>query len=195
MTSAACSICSRPVRTRAALLPARWAPRDITRSPRARTRFARNPAPGPPPLKPWPGPRGTWPRLTGTRGTGLGGQRGEEGPDVLDEQFGRFQRGEMATGLEVAPVHDVVGALGVAADGDVLGEDGHAGRHAGGNGPVARMHRLVVDIRRGARGPGEPVHADIGEHLVPRDRVLRQRVTRVGPLLELLRDPGKLPVR
>src|SRR5215471_1914854 len=140
MTSAACSICSRPVRTRAALLPARWAPRDITRSPRARTRFARNPAPGPPPLKPWPGPRGTWPRLTGTRRTRLGGQRREEGPDVLDEQFGRFQRGEMATGLEVAPVHDVVGALGVAADGDVLGEDGHAG----GNGPVARMHGLVL---------------------------------------------------
>src|SRR5690349_1793110 len=101
----------------------------------------------------------------------------------------------MATGLEVAPVHDVVGTLGVAADGDVLGEDGDTGRHTGGNGPVAGVHGLVVDVRRGARGSGEPVHADIGEHLVPRNRVLGQRVTGVGPLLELLHDPGKLPGR
>src|SRR5262249_44941933 len=45
----------------------------------------------------------------------------EEVADVLDKQAGRFERGEVAAGLEVPPVHDVVGLLGVAADGDVPG--------------------------------------------------------------------------
>ena len=58
------------------------------------------------------------------------------------------------------------------------------------------MHALVIDgVGRGAGRPCEPVHADVGEYLVPRDRVLGQRVAGVGPLLELLDDPCQLPGR
>ncbi len=66
-----------------------------------------------------------------------GWQGCEEGTDVLDEQAGGLQRGEMTAGVEVAPVHDVVGLFGVASDGDVLGEDGHPGGNFRWGGPVA----------------------------------------------------------
>src|SRR5262249_25246571 len=114
----------------------------------------------------------------------------EEIADVLDKQAGRFERGAVAAGLGVGPIHDGVGLLGVAADGDVLGEDGHAGRYPGRDRPVSRVHGLVVDVRGRAGGTGEPVHADVGEDLVPGDRVFWQRMAGAGPLLELLDDPG-----
>ena len=62
-------------------------------------------------------------------------------------------------------------------------------------------HRLpgldsVVDrVRRRRTGAGEPVQADVGQQLVPVDGLFRQLVDRVGPLGELLHDPGQLPDR
>jgi hypothetical protein len=63
------------------------------------------------------------------------GRRCQEGRDAKKARMswmsraGRFERGEVAAGVEVAPVHDVVGLLGVAADGHILGENGYPGGH------------------------------------------------------------------
>ena len=97
--------------------------------------------------------------------------------------------------VEVAPVHDVVGLLGVLTDGHVLGEAGHSGRHRARRRPLLRMHALVVEVRRGACGRGEPVDHHVGEDVVAVDRVLGQVVPGVRPLLELLHDPGELTDR
>src|ERR1022692_1702686 len=124
------------------------------------------------------------------RAFGSGGEGAEEGADVMDEEGWCFEGGEVAAGGEVAPVHDVVAAFGVAADGDVLGDNRYPGRHVAGGGPVLAVHGLVVEVGGGFGGRGEPVEAHVGEDRIARDRVLGQLVGGVGPLLELLHDPG-----
>jgi AhpD family alkylhydroperoxidase len=57
----------------------------------------------------------------------------EERPDVVDENGGLFQRGEVPAALVLGPVDDVERPLGDGADGrdDVVAEDGHPGRYGG----------------------------------------------------------------
>ena len=54
---------------------------------------------------------------------------------------------------------------------------------------------LVEELGGRRAGAGEPVEADVGEQLVAVDGVLGQLGRRVGPLLELLGDPGQLADR
>jgi hypothetical protein len=54
--------------------------------------------------------------------------------------------------------------------------------------------RLVVELRRGAGGPGQPVDRHVGEHLVAVHGVLGEAVA-AGPVPELLHDPGELAHR
>src|SRR5688572_8016027 len=77
----------------------------------------------------------------------------EELAYVADQQARRFHRGEVAAAVEVGPVDDGVAVLGVAADGDILGERGDAGRRGGPiRVPGAGVHVLVVHVRRGGAG-------------------------------------------
>lgn len=46
----------------------------------------------------------------------------EERAYVTDQERRRLQGGEVATALELGPVHDVVVTLGQPPDGDILGE-------------------------------------------------------------------------
>jgi hypothetical protein len=57
------------------------------------------------------------------------------------------------------------------------------------------MHVLVVHAGGGVRGAGEPVEHHVGEQVVAVHGVLGQLRRGVGPLLELLDDPGELPDR
>src|SRR5437588_10145990 len=92
-------------------------------------------------------------------------------------------------------MHDVVAALAVAADGDVLGEHRHAGRRrAGLLAPGPGVHVLVVQASRRCGRAGEPVEHHVGEHVVAVDGVLGQLRGGVGPLLELLHDPGAMEI-
>src|SRR5690242_20484316 len=54
-------------------------------------------------------------------------QATEKSTYIADEQIGRFHRREVAAAVEIRPVEDVVALLGIAADGHILGERGHAG--------------------------------------------------------------------
>src|SRR5260221_1386958 len=76
-------------------------------------------------------------------------QCAEERAYVADQQIGRFHGGEVAAAVELRPAHDVVAALAIAADGDVLGEHSHAGR-CGARllTPGGRMHVLLIRPRR-----------------------------------------------
>jgi hypothetical protein len=64
-------------------------------------------------------------------------------------------------------------------------EDGETLWHGRRCAPVGGVRRLVQGVCGGDAGAGEPVQADRGEQLVAVDR-------QVGPLVDLLRDPGKL---
>src|ERR1700730_19134711 len=95
----------------------------------------------------------------------------------------------MTAAAERRPVRNVVCLLSETTDGVVAGGE-H--RHAGGDGAAgtggedsAVMEALVVEAGSAARGLGEPVGADGGEHLVLVDGL-------VGPFLVLLRDPTEL---
>src|SRR4029453_13551648 len=57
------------------------------------------------------------------------------------------------------------------------------------------VRRLVVVAGRRAGGAGEPVDADVGQQVGAVHGVLGELGRRVGPLLELLHDPGQLPDR
>src|SRR5579872_147626 len=120
-------------------------------------------------------------------------KRAEERTDVADEEIGRFHRGEVAATLELRPVDDVVAALSVAADGDVLSENGDAGWRGGGLlAPAGGVHVLVIHLCRRACRPGEPVEHHIREDTVTVNGGLRQIHRWVGPFLELFDNPGEL---
>src|SRR6266487_2131567 len=94
----------------------------------------------------------------------------EEHAHVADEQLRHLHGREVAAVIEVRPVHDVVAALSVAADRDVLGKCGHTGRRGAALlAPRERTHVLVVQPGRGAGGTGEPVDRDVGEDEVTVD--------------------------
>ena len=60
---------------------------------------------------------------------------------------------------------------------------------------LPRLHPLVHRVRGRSPGLGEPEDADVGEQLVPVDGLVGDLGGRIGPLLELLDDPGELPDR
>src|SRR5918999_47983 len=66
--------------------------------------------------------------------------RPEELLDVLDQELGFLQRGEVAAAIDVGPAGDGVLPLGVAADTDVLGENYRAPRRPGGGGQPVDHH-------------------------------------------------------
>jgi hypothetical protein len=53
-------------------------------------------------------------------------QRGDERTDILHEQLGLLQGGEVSPAVELRPVHDLVRLLGEAPDGEVVREHGDA---------------------------------------------------------------------
>ena len=55
----------------------------------------------------------------------------EECADVADEQIGLLHRGKVAATIELRPMDDVIALLGVAADGDIFGEDRDPRRRGG----------------------------------------------------------------
>lgn len=57
------------------------------------------------------------------------------------------------------------------------------------------MRGLVDELGSGGTGAGEPIHADVGQQLVAVDGLFGQLGRRVGPLFELLDDPGQLADR
>ena len=83
------------------------------------------------------------------RSVGWGAEPAEEGLDVLDEQLGLFERGKVATAIELAPVHDMVGALSEAShgSGEIGSEDGDTGGGRGvcGDGCRRRVEGLPVE--------------------------------------------------
>ncbi len=102
----------------------------------------------------------------------------------------------MTAAVELRPADDVAGLGGERADGYVGGEDRHGGRHGGAllGHPHGRVvEPLVVGVGGRAGGGGEPVDADVGQDPVAVHGVLGQQGGRVGPLLELLHDPGEQP--
>src|SRR5215471_1882580 len=123
-------------------------------------------------------------------------ERPEERAYVADQEVGCFHRGEVAAAVEFGPVHDVVGLLGETPDRrcDLPWEDRNAGGHGRGRRgtPVAGAADLVVEARRRSCRPGQPVQHDVGEEQVP---VNGAGQSRVGPLIELLHDPGQLARR
>src|SRR5262245_43984639 len=122
----------------------------------------------------------------------LSAQSAEELSHVGDEQVGYLECGEVAAGVEVGPVGDGVVLLGVGADGDVVGEGGDAGGDVGAGGPFAGVGHLVVEAGGGVGGAGEPVEHDVGEDAVAVDDLVGECVDGVGPLLDLVDDPGEL---
>ena len=79
----------------------------------------------------------------------MGAEAAEKGLDVLDEQLGLFERGEVATAVELAPLHDVVVALGEAShrSGEIGSEDGDTGggREMCGDGFGRRVEGLPAE--------------------------------------------------
>ena len=69
----------------------------------------------------------------------------KERPHVADKEIRRLHGGKMSSAVELRPVNDSIALFGVAPDGDVLGEDRHAGGHAGRLRPVAGVGILVVE--------------------------------------------------
>ncbi len=57
------------------------------------------------------------------------------------------------------------------------------------------MRGLVVAVGRGPGGARQPIQHHVGKQQIPVHRVLGQFGGRIGPLLELLHDPGQLPDR
>ena len=124
-------------------------------------------------------------------------QLAEELPDVADEQVGGLHGGEVAAAAEFGPVHDSVFELDSAPDRHIQGEHRDPGRHRGTltRAPGSGMRGLVVAVGRGPGGAGQPIEHHVGEQQIPVHRVLGQFGGRIGPLLELLHDPGQLPDR
>src|SRR5271166_2487033 len=73
-------------------------------------------------------------------------QSGEESAYVVDQKVGGFQGCEMAAGVEIAPVHDVVVLFGEPPDRDILGESCHSGGNLARLGPVTAVCALVVQV-------------------------------------------------
>lgn len=118
----------------------------------------------------------------------------EELPYVVKQEIRLLQCSEVATAVELRPMHNIVVLLGVTPNGDVFGEDCDASGYAGRLWPLVGAGTLVVESARGTRGAGKPVEHHIGEQTVAVDRVLWP-FGPVGPLLELLDDPGQLAGR
>src|SRR4051794_35797366 len=96
------------------------------------------------------------------------GAPAEERPDVVDQQAGLFQGGEVAAPVHLGPVHDVVVPLGEAAHrrGDVAGEHGDARRHLQARAVGEGGARLEIQPGRRSGGAGEPVEHHVGEDAV-----------------------------
>ena len=128
-------------------------------------------------------------------------QRLGEPPHVVDEDLGLLERGEVTALVVLRPLRQRRQDL-LRPPPDrphrVLGERGHRGRHRQrpGPGPGADEVRvevlgLVVQLSARSGGRRQPVEHDVGQQVIAADRVFR-RIRRVGPLLELLDDPGEL---
>src|SRR5271166_5838453 len=92
-------------------------------------------------------------------------QRTEEFAHIIDQQPRSFQGGEMATAVELRPMHNVVAAFCITAYSDILSEDSHSsGDAARLLVPGGSMHVLVVQLRGGTSRLGEPVEHHVGEN-------------------------------
>src|SRR3954468_177365 len=123
----------------------------------------------------------------------------KEGLYLLGEQRRLLEGGEVAAAVRLAPVADVAEALFGPAPAwalELVGED----RAAGGDvDEVAWLERALepaCDVVQAfpveARGRGARAREPV-EHEVVEQRVAGHRVTRVGPVAQLLRDPGREP--
>src|SRR5919198_6078872 len=138
-------------RSRSAWLRARW-PSTSPEPFSARTQAALDGVPaGMTLLRPAKNPRGR--QVNGGGGSRAGAatlvsaKPAEEPADVADQEIRRLHGREVAAAVELRPVYDVVAALPVAPDGDVLGEHRHTGRRrAGLLAPGAGVHVLVVQV-------------------------------------------------
>ena len=84
-------------------------------------------------------------------------------------------------------------ALGDGPDRDVHGEDRDAGGDSGGLAGLApALGAFVVQGGGGSGGRGQPVQGDVGQQDVAVNGVLGEFGRGIGPLLELLHDPGEL---
>src|SRR3954451_19321583 len=128
----------------------------------------------------------------------------ERPPDLIDEEVRLLERGEVAAPVELfeeAQVRIVRLDPAPGRSDDLAGEDRDAdgymervGRPA--DALVGRSGEAVLPVDPGRRGGrrGEPVQADVVEHLVVAERVDRV-APMVGPGPVLLGDPGGLADR
>src|SRR4051812_21237167 len=117
----------------------------------------------------------------------------EEAAHLVDERLGLLEGGEVPAAVELLVPTDVRVPLLAPAprrSDDLARVDRDAGRHGDGA-RVAGAEALPVEAGGRCRGRREPVHGDVVEHLLLRERLLRVSVT-VGPRPELLRDPRTL---
>src|SRR5262249_16667915 len=123
---------------------------------------------------------GRWrraPRCRGSLGQGVG-----EAAQVVHEQVGLLQGGEVAAFVELRPPHDVrEGPVGQPPDrqDDVAWGDRysqwHRQRRQGRGGPE-EGGGVVVQLRGRPGGSGQPVDRRVGEQQVAVDRVLGELV-------------------
>ncbi len=115
----------------------------------------------------------------------------EECPKILDKQVRRLHRREVAADRMLVPVGELLLRIEDPADERLDAERHETLRPIVGLTPGWRsMSGLVEEVRGTGTAAAEPVDSDERKELVEVDRVLRQLARRVGPLLDLLNDPG-----
>src|SRR5215207_8052860 len=117
----------------------------------------------------------------------------EEPAYVLYEQIGDLHGGEVASAVELRPVLDLV--VHHRPHERLGGEHRPPLRRRAGRAPFGRVSSLVQEAGVRGSGTGKPVDRDVGEQLVEVDGILGKLGRSVGPLLEVLEDPGELANR